>query len=317
MTDKLAQILRDKAAMCDTNTASEANFRLIRLWLSRCLRTHKECALRISSLPSIPTRVLDVGTASQYQDPKLVSGLGKFGPYIALSHVWGRQRIITTTKATLEAHKLGIPFNNLSKTSQDAVLIARELSVQYLWIDSLCIVQDSNEDWEVESSKMGEYYRNAILTIAATRSKDGRGGCFSESNSWLLQPCPTSNSWTRSPAGGFEFIRPQKSAWAYASSSSAANTENHLEFRAWCVQERLLSPRLLSYSHEGMNIMCLSSYFSELAPEGSDAAERMDTEWWRKLRAIFARFGAMSSDNSKLGSETQSDEITAWYDEWY
>jgi hypothetical protein len=50
-------------------------------------------------------------------------------------------------------------------------------------------VQDSAEDWEIELAKMGEYYRNVILIIAATRSEDGRDGCFSDSNSWLLKPC--------------------------------------------------------------------------------------------------------------------------------
>jgi hypothetical protein len=302
--------------LCDTNTGSEANFRLIRLWLNRCLKTHKECALRISALPNIPTRILDVGTTNQPQDPKVVSGVGRFGPYIALSHVWGLEQIITTTEATLKSHALGIPLNFLSKTFQDAVFVARELNIQYLWIDSLCIVQDSVEDWEVESSKMGEYYRNAILTVAATRSKDGRGGCFSDnSNFWLLKPCPTGSSWTRSPSGDFKFIRHDSSAMAYA--SSASSSENPLEYRAWCIQERLLSPRLLSYSHDGMSFMCPSSYSSERFPEGTDLAERMDTEYLRSLRDLFSKFGVMSSNRVDSNEESKIKAIRDWYNVWY
>lgn len=311
----MADILWDKAETYNTNTASRANFRLIRLWLNRCLKTHKDCALRISTLPEVPARILDVGTSSQCQNSKLVPGSGRFGPYVALSHVWGREQIITTTKATLIEHSLGIPWNHLSKTFQDAVLIARELNVQYLWIDSLCIVQDSAEDWETESAKMGQYYRNAILTIAATRSEDGTGGCFSDSNSWLLKPCPTGNSWSRSLSGGFEFIRPSTSALAYA--SSASSQENPLEYRAWCFQERLLSPRLLNYSHEGMSLLCLSSYASERAPEGAALAERMDTQDLRRLRDLFSNFAVMSSAKADPENATHGGAVKEWYNEWY
>lgn len=313
--ETLAEILWEKAETYDTNTASEASFRLVRLWLSRCLKTHKQCALRISTLPEVPTRILDIEAGSHYRNLKLVSGSGRFGPYIALSHVWGRQRIIITTKANLDEHSLEIPWDHLSKTFQDAVRISRELNVQYLWIDSLCIVQDSAEDWEIESAKMGEYYRNAILTVAATRSEDGRGGCFSDSNSWLLKPCPTSNSWSRSSSGGFEFIRPSTSAITYA--SSASNEENLLEHRAWCFQERLLSPRLLNYSHEGLSLLCLSSYASERAPESAELAERMDTQYLRRLRDAFSKFTAMSSSKVDPESVIHSEATKNRYKEWY
>jgi hypothetical protein len=72
-----------------------------------------------------------------------------------------------------------MPLAILPKTHQDAVIIARRLGIRYLWIDSLYIIQDDDLDWERESSKMAAIYQQAYLTIAATRSENTAGGCFS------------------------------------------------------------------------------------------------------------------------------------------
>ena len=61
---------------------------------------------------------------------------------------------------------------------QDTVLISHELGVEYLWIDSLCIIQDDRNDWEIESAKMADVYSHAYLTIAATGSSTSSGGCL-------------------------------------------------------------------------------------------------------------------------------------------
>jgi hypothetical protein len=71
-----------------------------------------------------------------------------------------------------------IPVAELPLTFQDAVNITRALSQHLLWIDSLCIIQDDQADWERESARMASVYQNAFLTIAATSSHDSKGGCF-------------------------------------------------------------------------------------------------------------------------------------------
>jgi hypothetical protein len=65
-----------------------------------------------------------------------------------------------------------------SKTFQDAVIVTRHLGFRYLWIDSLCIIQDDKQDWEREVARMALVYKGSQLTIAATSSKDGSEGCF-------------------------------------------------------------------------------------------------------------------------------------------
>jgi hypothetical protein len=71
-----------------------------------------------------------------------------------------------------------IPLDELPKTFQEAVVTARHLGIRYVWIDSLRIIQDSQEDWDYESSRMCDYYSSSFINIAAAASKDGRQGFF-------------------------------------------------------------------------------------------------------------------------------------------
>ena len=104
-------------------------------------------------------------------------------PYIALSHCWGKAPIVRTTKDTLSRRRQGIDTSLLPPAFQDAILIARRLEVRYLWIDSLCIIQDDELDWQTESAKMSTIYQNALLTISAGLSGHG-GDCFTKTP-WL------------------------------------------------------------------------------------------------------------------------------------
>ncbi|KAI0159720.1 heterokaryon incompatibility protein-domain-containing protein [Xylariaceae sp. FL1272] len=79
---------------------------------------------------------------------------------------------------TLIDFKKNIPWRELSKTFQDAVDICQKLQIDYIWIDSLCIIQDDDKDWREQSVQMADIFENAHLTIAATKSPDGNGGCY-------------------------------------------------------------------------------------------------------------------------------------------
>ena len=141
-------------------------------WLSQCLSSHELCALSTNPCPPLPSRVLDVEAEESHNRLRLCSGDGRYGSYVTLSHVWGQAQVITTTLATLKARLTTIEIRDLSRTFQDAVVVARNMKVQYLWIDSLCIIQDSFDDWAKESSKMGEYYMNSQFNISAVSASD-------------------------------------------------------------------------------------------------------------------------------------------------
>ncbi|KAK3938227.1 heterokaryon incompatibility, partial [Diplogelasinospora grovesii] len=97
---------------------------------------------------------------------------------VALSHCWCKHRLLTTRKENISEHCKEIQFASLPETFQDAVTVTRTLGVQYLWIDSLCIIQDDPDDWRRGSVQMGSIYRDAAITIAASGAKDGTEGCF-------------------------------------------------------------------------------------------------------------------------------------------
>lgn len=129
-------------------------------------------------LPSLPSRVIDVDPDTSSTDVRLFESQGRRARYIALSHRWGGLHTPTTSGSSLKQRLSGIAWNDLPKTFQDAITITRLLHVRYLWIDSLCIIQDDKRDWEKESSNMAEVYHNAYLTIAASFSTGSSSGCF-------------------------------------------------------------------------------------------------------------------------------------------
>ena len=173
----------------DSHTGSKNSIALVKRWLETCIQYHdtERCPPEAHVLP---TRVLDVGITGQGETVRLhVPDGSEKALYIALSHCWDPQQIFTTTRANLGQHRDCIALTDLLRTFQEAIHVSRELSVQYLWIDSLCIIQDSIEDWESEAAIMADVYRNALLTIFATKARCGSEGCFAERDGRLTRPC--------------------------------------------------------------------------------------------------------------------------------
>lgn len=132
-------------------------------------------------MATLPSRLLDVkqlpnSAAVRVQD---TSALDIGVQYLALSHCWGSIDTIKLTSTSLVKYYSSICYDELPRTFQDAVSVTRRLGFRYLWIDSLCIIQDSEEDWKRESAKMGDVYRNSTSCIAALAARNSEGGCFS------------------------------------------------------------------------------------------------------------------------------------------
>lgn len=140
----------------------------------------------------MPTRVLDVGDGSH--SPRLYETHGARSAFVALSHRWGTKHVeyksLSTTSANFRAHCHEIPLDSLPKTFRDAVLVTRGLGLRFLWIDSLCIIQDSKEDWDFEASRMAKVYNNAYLTIAADLAPHPNVGLFVGNSGGQVQGPP-------------------------------------------------------------------------------------------------------------------------------
>lgn len=104
------------------------------------------------------------------------SHAGERGRYTALSYCWGGPQEFRTTKKDLAARIEGFQLDNLPHALQDAVIVTRELGISYLWVDSMCIVQDDVEDKFREISGMRHIYKEAVLTISASNSKAANDG---------------------------------------------------------------------------------------------------------------------------------------------
>lgn len=153
--------------------------------MQHCIDNHDKCRRTIAAgniddtaQPEMPRRVLDVSDEKVRLIDTSLDGEPRTGHYAALSHCWGPKQLLTTTQATFRSRIDGIAFEDLPRTFQDAVTVTRTLCLRYIWIDSLCIVQDSHQDWLTESAKMGTVYQDASIVIAASGASEGSEGCF-------------------------------------------------------------------------------------------------------------------------------------------
>ena len=124
----------------------------------------------------MPTRVLDVGN-EKCSRVRLIESRPQAinGPYLTLSHCWGQTEVIKLTTATMDRMQDGISITELPMLYQDMITACWQLGIRYLWIDSLCIIQDQELDWTREIAAMGEVYSNALCNTEAAHAVDVSG----------------------------------------------------------------------------------------------------------------------------------------------
>ncbi|SPO02586.1 uncharacterized protein DNG_05259 [Cephalotrichum gorgonifer] len=227
------------------NSGSAECLKLAGDLLSSCLNGHKSCSSHYPAASEFPTRIIDV----QGPEPKLIDGAGRQGTFAALSYCWGGDTTFKLTKATEAQFRAGRPHDDFPATLRDAISVTRALGLQYLWIDALCIIQDSAEDWAREAARMRDVYRGAVVTIAAACAAATVEGIFrdrrapSEPRCWLdwrngENPLPR------------VFLRPG------AEISDSRMNQSALSSRGWILQETLLAPRTLWFGAEQICFEC-------------------------------------------------------------
>ncbi|OBT41914.1 hypothetical protein VE00_07479 [Pseudogymnoascus sp. WSF 3629] len=270
---------------------------LIYGWLRQCETQHPNCK---DYRPSIlPDRVVFVGKG---RDPHLVEPpKGAQEDYIALSHRWGGQVSLQLKTATLDDFKKGIPFSSFPKTFQDAITVCRSLCIKYIWIDSICIIQDSKDDWDVQGSKMDQVYSHCLLTIAADAAENGDSGFLETPERRELHKATRKIDCT-SPAGqkGEIFVRPWRqygslggfgrhyNSWEPGSLQPAQRLKqegSYLLRRGWVLQETFLPVRVLHFLPDEVTFKCTVSSRCEcqLPTHGIVAHRPLDIEEPREI----------------------------------
>jgi hypothetical protein len=184
----------------------------------------------------LPSRVLEIH--GPYNTRLYEPTTEDLGQYACLSYCWGKDphKQLRTTRSNIAQHKKNIDWAALPLTFQDALQLTRKLGMKYLWIDSLCIVQDDKADWRHEGGKMATIYSNSYITFAATNSNSAHGGLFNRN--------PTGDICEVHRGDSVFNIRVQHAAEALTPfRSSMALTE-----RAWFFQERVLSPQIVHFA---------------------------------------------------------------------
>ncbi|KAK2600136.1 hypothetical protein QQS21_005151 [Conoideocrella luteorostrata] len=237
---------------------------LIRHWLRICSQQHKCCVNQDTQF--LPSRLIDVGTAAEpnlrlVQNPQMQMRPTDDSQYIVLSHCWGLAMPESgkTTSQTLERHLVSISAEDLPQTFQDFIDIARQLGVRHVWIDSLCIIQDSRQDWEKEAAQMAAVYSNARLTVAASGSADGKEGCHVLENTRSHGPVDLECKVVTSPepnAEGPTLTRVFRLWSRDTYPLGQVLSSDPLTKRGWTLQERELSSRIVHYSRDSIRWEC-------------------------------------------------------------
>jgi hypothetical protein len=177
--------------------------------------------------------------------------------YATLSHCWGQSRYFVLERDTIQQFMERIPSSALSKTFLDAMHIARILEIQYIWIDSLCIIQDDLDDWEKESSLMSIVYGGSTVNIAASGAEDGTIGCFFERD--FSSKCRIQLS----RLGQHQLYE----CFPY-DIYGIEITRMPLMNRGWALQERVLPARTLHFTKTQIYWECPELNANEIFPRG-------------------------------------------------
>ncbi|KAH8891595.1 HET-domain-containing protein [Thozetella sp. PMI_491] len=240
------------------DSSSVAAMARVKLWLSHCLLNDKTCFMAKKN--STPKRLLSIDSAENHERIYIVEQPERV-EYACLSYCWGSDLdgVLTTTSENVTAHYKSIPLDMLPKTIMDAISLCRGIGISYLWVDSLCIIQDDIKDWQQQSPLMLDIYGQSCLTIYAEHPKSCKEGFLG------LQKygCPNWQRLLETPVpeglgfSGTRFLmrNPRNGGRDHFDEGMNAE-EDSLSTRGWGLQERVLPFRRLIFNGREMTWEC-------------------------------------------------------------
>lgn len=255
-------------------------------WLAECVMTHRVCRkstdLVGSLMYAVPPRLLDLGFNDSYAVRLVETDHNFVGPYVALSYTRGTSKVFSTTEENFATRQKNISIEKFNKTFKEAITITRLLGFRYLWIDAYCIVMDSPEDRTKHVPRMGIIFHNAALTLSAAVSPSADEGLVRFKSHSSPEAKIPYRSKDGTPLGHF-FVTSNKPR-----GFNEDITEGELNQRAWCLQARALSRRILHFGNDQLFWECDTGIWSEDSAIKCPADSILDpmAEW----RASFLQY---------------------------
>lgn len=246
-----------------TRVNTKAAFKEARAWIRDCA-FHEQCEKPQEG--PLSTRVIEVAPRDHPDQPRLLLSNGRIGSYAALSYCWGDRQEGITTLDFLQYNLNQLDVQKISQTVKDAIYCTKRLGIKFLWIDALCIVQDSDEDKAKEIPDMRYIFENSRVTIVAANSSSASIGFLGDRpppGPRFRVPFPRPNGRT----GTVSLRHEGRKAYCGAS-------KEPINLRAWTLQENLLSRPVLFYAPHTLQYQCQTSVLnlgnSLFSPAGQD-----------------------------------------------
>ncbi|KIW43955.1 uncharacterized protein PV06_05001 [Exophiala oligosperma] len=285
----------------------------IKTWLGKCEQEHGQaCGSTTSRLPKRVIDVSDLSTLRLVETTK-----DSRGRYVALSYCWGKVQEFQTTTETIQEKLDGFAPSALPQTLQDAATITNALGIEFLWVDSICILQDDQVDKMTQVNHMAEIYKHSTVTLSASKADDAsKGFLLDEAN-------PDTGLWKNLVPLAFPLPEPTASCiddvfnkprtvfgtiWLCDEDRGMMESfRSPVDRRGWCLQEKLLSSRLLSYGRWPTWKCALS-----MQSDGGFHPLPRDTQHERRLSTLLLEHGHHPSENP-LGLHTAHQILQCWY----
>lgn len=257
------------------DTSSLGTYKQIRTWLDTCQNEHPRCRAPLGNA-YLPTRLICLDTlrgsplsnpVDTILQPRLVSTNGMARSecrYIALSYRWPEDFPVEakSDRDNVHKHMRGLDTSKLPQIFNDVFQVAARMGIIYVWIDSLCIVQDDPEEWNREAALMIQIYRHAEFTVAAAVPR-------TEPHLGLFRRPDPSDILSVTLSG---LQDPEKNGMGqdvvFMKSQEEAYEKSPLVSRGWCFQERETSRRILHYTQTQVLWECRTIQASEGLPYG-------------------------------------------------
>ncbi|PSN72120.1 HET-domain-containing protein [Corynespora cassiicola Philippines] len=196
-----------------------------------------------------PSRLIDLGSTDSLRVVETSAIPTADMKFAALSYVWGLNQTFTLLKTTRTELMASFGLHQLPKTIQDAIIVTRCIGLRYIWVDAICIFQDSPADKTIELPKMRHIYKNAAVSIIAAISSTATEGFLHHitSDSYLIEPVEATILEDQSLGSELTLVVSYPSYYQ--------RWRDPIHTRAWTFQELLLSDRAIVFSYRGVDVL--------------------------------------------------------------